>query len=158
MQEGDQACRCRQALSGSEGHGRAARSRRPAEPGRGQGHMEKGLGSDPLLCGQVTGETVQVSAQGTVPSGLPCLRLGSAAGSSWEATWAERACGQEGWGRGRCLATVPLSHCPERRWLKRVLTSGRPGSKHRGVSMETTTQDQWGPGMGGVASARCGQG
>lgn len=56
------------------------------------------------------------------------------------------------------LATVLLSHRPERRWLKRVLTSGRPGSKHRGVSMEMTTQDQWGPGMGGVASARCGQG
>lgn len=56
------------------------------------------------------------------------------------------------------LATVPLCHRPERRCLKWVLTSGRPGSKHRGVTMETTTQDPWGPGMGGVASARCGQG
>lgn len=115
--------------------------------------MEKGLGSDPLLCGQVTGETVQVSAQETVPSGLPCLRLGSAARSSWEETWAEGACGQEGRGRGRCL-WLQCRCRPERRWLKRVLTSGRPGSKHRGVSMETTTQDQWRPGMGGVASAR----
>lgn len=120
--------------------------------------MEKGLGSDPLLCGQLTGETVQVSAQETVPSGLPCWRLGSAARSSWEETWAEGACGQRGAGMEEGpLATVPLSHRPER-WLKRVLTSGRRGSKHRGVSMETTTQDQWGPGMGGVASARCAQG
>lgn len=73
--------------------------------------MEKGLGSDPLLCGQVTGETVQVSAQETVPSGLPCLRLGSAARSSWEETWAEGACGQEGRGRGGASgysAAVPL--------------------------------------------------
>lgn len=67
--------------------------------------------------------------------------------SSREDIWAQGACGQEGRGP---LAAAVLSHNPESRWVKLVLTSGRPGSKHRGVSMETQQhRTKWGLEMGG---------
>lgn len=54
---------------------------------------------------------------------------------------------------------MTLSHLPKRRWLKLGPTSGRPGSKHSGVSMETQQRrTKWGRGMGGVARAWCGPG
>lgn len=57
------------------------------------------------------------------------------------------------------MATATLSRRPQRGWLKLVLTSGRPGSKHSGVSMETQQRrTRWGLGMGRVASAWCGSG
>lgn len=52
-----------------------------------------------------------------------------------------------------------LSHRPRRRWLQLVGTSGRPGSKCSGVSMETEQhRTKQGLGMAGVASAWCGRG
>lgn len=54
---------------------------------------------------------------------------------------------------------MTLSHLPKRRWLKLGPMSGRPGSKHSGVSMETQQRRiKWGRGMGGVARAWCGPG
>lgn len=72
--------------------------------------MEKGLGSDPLLCGQVTGETVRVCS-GNSPKWTALLEAGLCCPLFLGGTWAEGACGQEGRGRGGASgysAAVPL--------------------------------------------------
>lgn len=87
-------------------------------------------------------EPVQVSASDTVTRGLSCLRLTPLL------TFLQRICGQRwpwsGSSRlGRASGYSPTHRV--RKWLKLVLTSGRPGSKHSGISMETEQRrTKWG--------------
>lgn len=87
------------------------------------------------------------------PGGLlrkHCLGLGHSAHSSLEETWAE---GPVVGGKGVSGCSCPTTQ--KRRWLKLVLTSGRPGSRHGGISMETQVCRPCGAGDVGVASAWC---
>lgn len=112
-----------------------------AEPGRGEHRAGPGL---LLLRGCVEERQSGWSAQEALPGAGPLcpLFLGGNMGR-----------GARGGGKGVSGCSRPTTQ--KRRWLKLVLTSGRPGSRHGGISMETQVCRPCGAGDVGVASAWC---